>query len=286
MSKHQPSGVLQWLSLFLLMSLFGVSRGDVGTAAQYSPPYLPTACYGNNPAQFPSSNLFGAAGEGVWDNGASCGRQYLVRCTSAAVPNTCIPAETIQIRIVDRAATSVSRPSRNGATIVLSTTAFSTIANASADFINIEYLHYSSSMSKHQPSGVLQWLSLFLLMSLFGLSRGDVGTAAQYSPPYLPTACYGNNPAQFPSSNLFGAAGEGVWDNGASCGRQYLVRCISAAVPNTCIPAEIIQIRIVDRAETSLSRPSRNGATIVLSTTAFSTIANASANSINIEYSQ
>ncbi|KAK4853206.1 hypothetical protein QYF36_005283 [Acer negundo] len=141
-------------------------------------------------------------------------------------------------------------------------------------------------MSKHQPSGVLQWLSLFLLMSLFGLSRGDVGTAAQYSPPYMPTACFGNNPAQFPSSNLFGAAGDGLWDNGASCGRQYLVRCISASVPNTCILEETIQIRIVDLATTSVSRPSKNDATVVLSTTAFTTIANGSANLINIEYSQ
>ncbi|KAH7574168.1 hypothetical protein JRO89_XS03G0261300 [Xanthoceras sorbifolium] len=139
MSKHQPSVVFQWLPLFLLTSLFGLSSGDVGTASRYGPPYLPTACYGNNQAQFPSSNLFGAASEGIWDNGAACGRQYLVRCISAAVPGTCVPGQTIQIQIVDHAETSVSRPSRNGDTIVLSTTAFGTIANPSATFINIEY---------------------------------------------------------------------------------------------------------------------------------------------------
>ncbi|RVX11105.1 hypothetical protein CK203_013325 [Vitis vinifera] len=70
----------------------------------------------------------------------------------------------------------------------------------------------------------------FLFISVFFINscQGDVGTAAQYNPPYLPTICYGNDASEFPSSNLFAAAGDGIWDNGASCGRQYLVRCISA----------------------------------------------------------
>ncbi|XP_059461288.1 EG45-like domain containing protein isoform X2 [Corylus avellana] len=125
--------------LLLLLQLLHVSHADVGTAAHYRPPYLPTACFGSNADQFPSSNLFGAAGEGIWDNGAACGRQYLVRCISARVPGTCIPGQTIQIRIVDRAFSSVSRPSRADTTIVLSTTAFGTIAKSSAPFVNIEF---------------------------------------------------------------------------------------------------------------------------------------------------
>lgn len=100
------------------------------------------------------------------------------------------------------------------------------------------------------------------------------------------TACYGNDATQFPSNNLFAAAGEGIWDNGAACGRQYLVRCISAVVPRTCIPGQVIQVRIVDRAQTSASRPSTAGTTMVLSTTGFETIANPKATSINIEFQQ
>ncbi|KAH0989634.1 hypothetical protein GBA52_001117 [Prunus armeniaca] len=85
----------------------------------------------------------------------------------------------------------------------------------------------------------LPWLFLFLFLSaLFRSSQADVGSAAHYSPPYLPTACRGSDPSQFPSSNLFGSAGEGIWDNGAACGRQYLVRCISAPVLGTCVPGE------------------------------------------------
>ncbi|XP_031407533.1 EG45-like domain containing protein isoform X4 [Punica granatum] len=143
-------------------------------------------------------------------------------------------------------------------------------------------------MPQMQPMAVSQILLRLLIIStaLTSLSYGDVGTAARYSPPYTPTACYGNDPSQFPSSNLFGAAGDGIWDNGAACGRQYLVRCISATVAGTCNPSQTIQVRIVDRAATSGSRPSREGATIVLSTTAFGSIANPSATSINVEFQQ
>lgn len=101
---------------------------------------IATACYGSDPSQFPSSNLFAAAGDGIWDNGASCGRQYLVRCISASKPGTCVQGQTIQIRIIDYVGTAPSLPSLNGTTMVLSKTAFQTIANASVvDFINVEF---------------------------------------------------------------------------------------------------------------------------------------------------
>ncbi|KAM7509430.1 hypothetical protein LguiA_019883 [Lonicera macranthoides] len=98
-----------------------------------------TTCYGSDPTQFPSSNLFGAAGDGIWDNGASCGRQYLVRCISANANDTCIPEQTIQIRIVDYALLLPSAPSAAGATIILSDTAFGVIADSTAPSINIEF---------------------------------------------------------------------------------------------------------------------------------------------------
>lgn len=84
---------------------------------------------------------------------------------------------------------------------------------------------------------------------------------------------------------MFAAAGDGIWDNGASCGRQYLVRCLSSATPNACT-SKTIQVMIVDRAASSVSRPVTPGATIVLTADAYAVIAKASASSINIEYSQ
>ncbi|KAI5403644.1 hypothetical protein KIW84_050988 [Lathyrus oleraceus] len=132
-----------------------------------------------------------------------------------------------------------------------------------------------------------QHLIIILFSSLFlHFSQADVGTASHYGPPFLPTECFGEGASQFPSTNMFGSAGEGIWNNGAACGRVYEVRCISAAVPRTCIPGQAVQIKIVDRAQSSVSRPSTDDTSMVLSITAFQVIANVSSPLINIEFQQ
>ncbi|XP_077226418.1 EG45-like domain containing protein [Tasmannia lanceolata] len=136
-------------------------------------------------------------------------------------------------------------------------------------------------MSK--PQHILSCLSFFFL--LFHLCKADVGTAASYEPPYLPTACYGDDASQIPANNLFAAASEGIWDNGASCGREYLVRCLSAEEP-VCIVGQTIQVKIVHVSEALVSPPSAGGTTMALSLTAFSALTNSSATQINIEFQQ
>ncbi|CAA6671727.1 unnamed protein product [Spirodela intermedia] len=132
---------------FLLSLLLGLHRSaaDVGTATSYSPPYLPTACYGGDASQFPSDNFFAAAGDGIWDNSAACGRLYLVKCLSSTVPRACADGQPpILVKIVDHASALVSPPSRGGATMVLSDAAFRAITNSSAGQItqiNIDFTH-------------------------------------------------------------------------------------------------------------------------------------------------
>ncbi|XP_016501724.1 EG45-like domain containing protein isoform X2 [Nicotiana tabacum] len=134
---------------------------------------------------------------------------------------------------------------------------------------------------------LLQWLSFFVIFSqFFYASQADLGTATQYSPPYTPSACFGSDSTQFPSSNFFAAAGEGIWDDGAACGRQYLVSCISSISPRACKSGETIQIKIVDRAQTVASKPTRQGTTIVLSNAALAAIADSNAPSLNIDFRQ
>ncbi|KAL3745065.1 hypothetical protein ACJRO7_014213 [Eucalyptus globulus] len=154
-------------------------------------------------------------------------------------------------------------------------------------------LHLPNMFIKRSlPAHLHPCLLLVLTSAFFAfMARGDVGTASYYSPPYQPTECYGGEPSQFPSSDLFAAAGDGVWDNGAACGRQYLVRCISASKSGTCIPERTIQIKIVDYALSSTSaaaafKQSVTGATLVLSQTAFRTIANPCVASVNVEFQQ
>ncbi|KAJ8750453.1 hypothetical protein K2173_015592 [Erythroxylum novogranatense] len=120
-----------FLSCLIISHLLYTTWADVGIAGRYGPPYLPTACYGGDSSEFPTNNMFAAVGDGLWDNSASCGRQYLVRCISATA-GFCTPGRTIQVKIVDHASAS-------SATIVLSLTAFTTITNSTSSFINIEF---------------------------------------------------------------------------------------------------------------------------------------------------
>ncbi|GMY29327.1 EG45-like domain containing protein isoform X1 [Fagus crenata] len=88
--------------------------------------------------------------------------------------------------------------------------------------------------------------TLFLLCLCFDIlgALGDVGTARFYSPPYLPTKCYGDDPDQFPSDGYFAAVSDGIWDNGAACGRRYRMRCISGR-KRPCMNASIV-VEVVD----------------------------------------
>ncbi|XP_039126062.1 EG45-like domain containing protein isoform X2 [Dioscorea cayenensis subsp. rotundata] len=135
-----PLKFLNLLLFFLLLHHHHhhQTSADVGTAAYYGPPYLPTVCYGDDPSQFPADNIFAAAGDGIWDNGACCGRQYLVRCLSSS-PESCIADQTIRVEVINQASMLDSNPSLNGTTMTLSDAAFLQIANKSSPVINIEF---------------------------------------------------------------------------------------------------------------------------------------------------
>ncbi|KAL3500874.1 hypothetical protein ACH5RR_039967 [Cinchona calisaya] len=128
-------------------------------------------------------------------------------------------------------------------------------------------------------------LATVLLISLFStevnLVLGDVGTATSYSPPYTPTKCNGNRQDQFPAGNLFVAVSEGLWDNGAACGRRYRLRCLSGNNKPCKDIGTTIDVRVVDFCP---KRPCPS--TIVMSSDAFSAISHSPNSKINIEYIQ
>nr|QDH43456.1 plant natriuretic peptide-like 1 [Venturia pyrina] len=74
--------------------------GEVGPAAVYKPPYRPNKCYGWSEDAFPSTKMFAAAGQTIWDNGAACGRWYQIRCMSPGIGSRCT-GKTITVRIVE-----------------------------------------------------------------------------------------------------------------------------------------------------------------------------------------
>ncbi|KAL2545178.1 EG45-like domain containing protein 2 [Forsythia ovata] len=109
-------------------------QGDIGTATSYDPPYTPTKCQGNRQDQFPPGNLFVSVNEGLWDNGASCGRRYRLRCLSGN--NRPCKEGTIDVRVVDFCS---KRPCPS--TMLLSNDAFSAVSHSPNAKINIEYIH-------------------------------------------------------------------------------------------------------------------------------------------------
>ncbi|XP_039172228.1 uncharacterized protein LOC104415905 isoform X2 [Eucalyptus grandis] len=137
-------------------------------------------------------------------------------------------------------------------------------------------------------------LLLLLFLLLVPRAVGDVGTASYYGPPYERTECYGEGSSQFPNSHLFAAVGDELWDQGAACGREYELQCISEAHsgPGPCNPGSgTIRVKVVDYAlsDNSSAAPPRQsvtGADLVLSLTAFVGIANPSMDSISVEFKE
>ena len=160
----------------------------------------------------------------------------------------------------------------------------------------------------------MKLLALSILSSLLTLIQvslvvGDVGTAAAYGPPYIrewairqfftncknqlslsyllvllcklcaATACGGDSRDQFPPGNLFVSVSEGLWDNGAACGRRYRIRCVSGK--NRPCKRSSVDVKVVDFCATS---PCPD--TLLMSNDAFAAISRFPKAKINIEYTQ
>ncbi|KAL6333983.1 hypothetical protein AAG906_000034 [Vitis piasezkii] len=118
-----------------------------------------------------------------------------------------------------------------------------------------------------------------LLCKEASLVHGDIGTANSYNPPYTPTRCNGNRQDQFPPGNLFVSVSEGLWDNGAACGRRYRLRCLSGA-KKPCKDGTV-DVKVVDFCSV---RPCPS--TLLLSNDAFAAISHSPSMKINVEYIQ
>ncbi|KAA8535463.1 hypothetical protein F0562_030466 [Nyssa sinensis] len=115
----------------IMICLTTVAYAAQGTATYYTPPYVPSSCYGYQD----NGVMIGAASDAIWNNRAACGRNYRVQCTGATnqgVPQPC-RGQSVIVRIVD-----YCPPGCQG-TIDLSQEAFAQIADPNAGKINIEF---------------------------------------------------------------------------------------------------------------------------------------------------
>lgn len=94
-----------------------------------------TKCYGRSKEQFPPANMFVAVSDGLWDNGAACGRKYRLKCLSGN--NKPCKDQTIDVQVVDAC---LKNPCQSN--LVLSKDAFAAISRIPDAKINIEYIQY------------------------------------------------------------------------------------------------------------------------------------------------
>ncbi|KAI7738041.1 hypothetical protein M8C21_010503 [Ambrosia artemisiifolia] len=107
-----------------------VAHAIAGQATFYTPPYVPSSCYGFEDR----GNMILAANSGLFNNRAACGQRYRVTCTSGtnAVPNPCT-GRSVDVTVVDLC------PGCAGNQVDLSQEAFQVIANPDAGRVNIDY---------------------------------------------------------------------------------------------------------------------------------------------------
>ncbi|XP_078177192.1 EG45-like domain containing protein [Carex rostrata] len=127
---------------------------------------------------------------------------------------------------------------------------------------------------------LLAIISLLVLSKEIILVRGDLATAASYGPPYIPTQCNGNSQDQFPPNNMFAAVSTALWDDGAACGRNYIVRCLSGTGNRPCKQGNIV-VQVVDKCPQDPCR-----ATLLLSKDAFNALSRSPTAKLNVEYAQ
>ncbi len=117
-----------------------------------------------------------------------------------------------------------------------------------------------------------------LVACLTSVAHAIAGQATFYTPPYVPSSCYGFQDRGV----MIAAANNGLFGNGAACGRRYRVTCISGTnqgVPRPCRGNSVV-VTVVDRC------PGCNSDQIDLSQEAFAIIADPNAGRINIDYTQ
>jgi len=129
---------------------------------------------------------------------------------------------------------------------------------------------------------VLLIASAFLVLQLTELVAAASGKASFYTAPFRPSACFGNDPNQFPKDCIFAAGGDSssanIWNNGQNCGKFFRIQCRG----NGCNGHGAISVKIVDRCPSGCS----GGRAFDLSQTAFSTIANLDVGVITVEHSR
>lgn len=79
---------------------------------------------------------------------------------------------------------------------------------------------------------------------------------------------------------MFAAVSTALWDDGAACGRNYIVRCLSGTGDRPCKQGNIV-VQVVDKCPQNPCH-----ATLLLSKDAFNALSRSPTAKLNVEYAQ
>ncbi|XP_076921756.1 EG45-like domain containing protein [Bidens hawaiensis] len=120
-----------FILIIMVACLTSVANAIAGQATFYTPPYIPSSCYGNQDRGV----MIMAANSGLFNNRGACGNRYRVSCTGRTNLGVLQPCtgRTVDVTVVDLCPGCASNQ------IDLSQEAFAVIANPDAGRINIDY---------------------------------------------------------------------------------------------------------------------------------------------------
>ncbi|KAL3535304.1 hypothetical protein ACH5RR_003765 [Cinchona calisaya] len=95
--KNKMEAIMRVLIMICMVAtLVSVALAATGTAPFYTPPYVPSSCYGYQN----KGVMLAVASDTIWDNRAACGRNYQVTCTgptNQGIPQPCRGSVVVQI---------------------------------------------------------------------------------------------------------------------------------------------------------------------------------------------
>lgn len=140
MRNPAPLGFVAGLLGTLLLGASAHAAADVGSLSFYKRPYYPTEC--NTPVETMErlNYRYVQVSEGLWDNGAVCGKTLLIRCLSGSASRNPCTRNTIEAVIVGRCPNGVCAVGNTNVLMRITAERYSSLVNSrEAAWVNIEF---------------------------------------------------------------------------------------------------------------------------------------------------
>lgn len=140
MKNHRPLGFVTGLLGTLLLGMSAHAAAEVGTLSFYNRPYYPTECNIPIDTMERLTYRYVQVSEGLWDNGAVCGKTLQLRCLSGPGSRNPCTRNLIEAVIVGRCPNGVCAVGNTNVTMRITAERYLNLVNSrEAAWVNIEF---------------------------------------------------------------------------------------------------------------------------------------------------